>query len=527
MTGPLSRPLAWWAPFIAGLSCSWWAFLGWLTVIPNQDMLSDAIQVQSVIHAPRVVLAFPGQKHAGTIEYPLQILAELAAPSNFYAHTAPRIALAFLTGFVTVKLFQTLMPKARLWALLIAIAVGPAIMHGLSGPEGNAVGVWWLVGNYDMSWLLVTTGAWVLARFLRAAPLQQQTIARVWLSLGGAGLLVGLGFFAHPNITLLILPLATLVLVLLPIRIWQVAVLGIGFVVGAAPAAVSYVVNADITTWDPSHPPFVAASVYLNVLGLNGVPDYLTTVLPSALGLPTTHDLFSGTTQSVLCWVFVIAMSLSSLVGIVRAIVKRSRLTIGAALALSWCASFAAMILFATFVDPVWFYATSLSILLWIWIGALPEVLPWKQIGTVAAIAAIALMAVSMVSQSWYFYKQPISRMQDKRDYLRNIQQTAQQLEGAGARIIYGSYYDVVPIGYGSDYGLRTITNTYDRIPLTKEELAAGPYTVAVNEHPTHEWAADSLENVRKNCTALDRHVVAPMGEFGLYDCPAQALVSS
>jgi hypothetical protein len=367
----------------------------------------------------------------------------------------------------------------------------------------------------------------VLARFLKAARLHDPSRSRAWLSVGGAGLLVGLGFFAHPNITLLILPLATLVLVLLPIRIWQVLVLGVGFVIGAAPSAVSYVVNADITTWDPSHPPFVAVSVYLNVLGLNGVPDYLTAVLPSALGLPTTHDLFSGTTQSVLCWIFVIAMSACALIGVVRAILRRSRPTVGTALALSWCASFAAMILFATFVDPVWFYATSLSILLWISIGALPEVLPWKGVGKGLAVAAIALLAVSMVSQSWYFYKQPIAHMQDKSAYLRDIQQSAEQLQAAGAQIIYGSYYDVVPIGYGSGYGLRTITNTYDRIPLTAEELAAGPYIVAVNENPTHEWASDSLSNVQENCQALAKQVVTPMGEFGLYDCPAQALVSS
>lgn len=200
-------------------------------------MLSDAIQVQSVIQDPRMVLAFPGQKHAGTIEYPFQILAELVAPGNFYVHTAPRILFAFLTGFVTVKLFLTLFPKAKVWALLTAIAVGPAIIHGLSGPGGNWVGVWWLVGNYETSWLLVTTGAWLLARQLRVQT-DEVNAPRNWLRCTFAGLVIGLGFFAHPNITLLIIPLATLVLILLPISWKQLLQVLIGFAVGIIPAAI-------------------------------------------------------------------------------------------------------------------------------------------------------------------------------------------------------------------------------------------------------------------------------------------------
>ncbi|MDP2013705.1 MAG: hypothetical protein Q8L05_05715, partial [Actinomycetota bacterium] len=59
-----------WFELTAGLFCFAWALLGWLTVIPNQDILADGIQAQSVLADPRVVLAFPGQKHGGPLEYP-------------------------------------------------------------------------------------------------------------------------------------------------------------------------------------------------------------------------------------------------------------------------------------------------------------------------------------------------------------------------------------------------------------------------------------------------------------------------
>ena len=486
-------------------------------------MLSDAIQVQSVIHDPRIVLAFPGQKHAGTIEYPFQILAELVAPGNFYVHTAPRILFAFLTGFVTVKLFLTLFPKAKVWALLTAIAVGPAIIHGLSGPGGNWVGVWWLVGNYETSWLLVTTGAWLLARQLRVQT-EEVNAPRNWLRCTFAGLVIGLGFFAHPNITLLIIPLATLVLILLPISWKQLLQVLIGFAVGIIPAAISYVVNADITTWDPSHPPFVALPIYLNILGLQGIPDYLTAVLPYAIGLPPSQDLISGSVQSAICWIVVIGASVASIAGLIRAFKQKSRPTAATALALSWLSAFGAMVLFATFVDPVWFYATSLSILLWISIGSLPNVLTNRLAGIGVVVPIIAMLVVGMYSQSFNFYKNPTKAFEDKKQYLSDIQTSASALEAAGATVIYGSYYDVVPIGYGSGYKLRTITNTYNRIPLTEMELAAPQIRVAVKINTNHAWAKDAVSNVEAQCKDLRQNIDTKMGIFKIFTCYPSAL---
>ena len=79
--------------------------MAWLTVIPNQDLLADGIQVQSLIQDPRIVLSFPGQKHGGIIEYPVNILAEWVAPGNYFLHSAIRPVFAFLTGFFAARLY--------------------------------------------------------------------------------------------------------------------------------------------------------------------------------------------------------------------------------------------------------------------------------------------------------------------------------------------------------------------------------------------------------------------------------------
>ncbi len=51
--------------FLAGLACFFWAFFAWLSVTPNQDILADAVQVQSLFADPGInedVLAAPKKR---------------------------------------------------------------------------------------------------------------------------------------------------------------------------------------------------------------------------------------------------------------------------------------------------------------------------------------------------------------------------------------------------------------------------------------------------------------------------------
>lgn len=516
-----------WFAVTSGFICFAWAFLGWLTVIPNQDILADGIQAQSVLKDPRIVLAFPGQKHAGPLEYPFTLLAEAIAPGNWYANAAVRPLLAFATGFVVATLFLRLFPSAPRWAFIAAIAVGPTILHGLLGPEGNPVGVWWLQPNWDMAWLLVASGALVLASTLGVVDGQPSAAAgrpRVLWSLAG-GLLLGLGFYAHPAISLLIIPLSALVL--LRCR-WSLSVLvmaAAGAVLGIFPAAISYVVNADINTWDPSHGAFIAVDYYrsmgASVLGLDGIPDYMSALLPYAFGFAPSIDSVTGRLQSVAMWAVVAGVVVSSIAAAVGAARRRRRVGPGGALALAWLVAIAGMFAFITFVDPVWIYSSGLSFLGLLTVGALPVLFARRAIASTLTVVAIAVMGVSTIAHNGVFYGDVPARMKAKAAASDFYQRTANQLHESGVEYLYGSYYDVVPIGYASGLDLRTLTNHYNRFPLSQSEKLSGQLIVATPLKSSGSWAIDALNFIRRVCKPLPAITVPG---FFVAECSALSL---
>lgn len=492
----------------AGLACLFWALLAWLSVIPNQDILADAVQVQSLFTDPRIVLSFPGQKHAGPIEYPFQLLAESVAPGNFYVHTFPRVIFAFFTGFFTARLFMQLFPGARQWSFLTAIAIGPAIIHGLSGPEGNPVGVWWLVGNYDTSWLLVVIGAYLLTKGV--------TKNSTWLILV-SGLSIGLGFFAHPNVIILIIPLGTLTLLTIKPKVKDLAFLISGFALGITPALISYFFFVGNNTWDPSRIPFFVRDFYLNALGLNGIPDYISVVLPYAFGLPTSQTFISATAQSTFTWVVVIAFSLTAIIGWIRALANRVWPQPLVIVATAWLSAVIAIMLFVTFVDTVWFYATSLAVMFWITLGALPSLIKPRVLAIGLTCALLVLEGVSMVTHNWAFYRNLGDNISTKLEYQNQIQETAQILTDAGASIIYGSYLDVIPIAYGSSNDLHPISVRYNRFPLSSSE-ASQVFSVAIKAQASDPWGEESLAIVQSAC-APSGEIIAVATKYKLYNC--------
>ncbi len=515
-----------WFPLTSGLICFLWAFLGWLMVIPNQDILADGIQAQSILTDPRIVLSFPGQKHGGPLEYPATVLAEAIAPGNYYANALIRPFLAFATGLVVALLFEKLFSRGPRWAFLGAIAVGPTVIHGLLGPEGNTVGVWWLQPNWDMAWLFGASGALVLAHYLGDRGEIRQARSFWWPALGG--LFLGLGFFAHPAIILLLVPLATLVLLRSRMDLKAYGLVVVGGVIGVIPAAISYVVNAGVNTWDPSHGAFISVDYYSSmggsVLGLNGIPDYMTVLLPYGLGLSPSTLFLSGTMQSALMWIFVIVIVISAVVSLTQAIKTRSAVGPGGAIALAWLVVMGTMIVFITFVDPVWIYSSGLSLLFWLSLGALPSFFSIRILGSIVTIILIAVVGISTLTHNAKFYGSIPQRIQDKFDTMTSKQSTSLQLQKAGAEFIFGSYYDVIPIGYASGMNLRTITNRFNRFPLTPTELQRGSIPVAVNTTPSDPWGEESLEAIESDCAPRSETVSDSVGVFQIFDCPPTAV---
>lgn len=512
-----------WVEVTAGAFCFAWAFIAWLTVIPNQDILVDGIQAQSLIAEPRLVLAFPGQKHGGPLEYPVTVLAEGLAPGNYFANAAVRPLLAFLTGFLVARLFLRLFPAAPRWSLLAAIAVGPTIIHGKLGPQDNPVGVWWLQPNWDMAWLLVTGGALAIA----GLPGSRGPMRRALLG----GLLVGLGFWAHPAIVLLIVPLAALVILVARPRIHLLAVGVLGAVAGVVPAAVSYVVNARVNTWDPSHGAFIALDYYRDmgsaVFGLNGIPDYMFALLPYGLGLAPSNAFLSGPFQSTIVWFMVVIIMITAAASIAAAVHRKRWLSLRGSVATAWVIAMGTMMAFITFIDPVWIYSSGLAVLFWLSVGVLPDLIGHRVGGVLVTIGVLALAAVSTASHNADYLTSLPERFEEKVDVQERNKALAERLLANDVDVVFGSYYDAVPIGYASGQRLRTVTTTYNRFPLTAAESAAPFLRVAVDAQPTDGWGEDALRRVRAACREVAAQSAANLGDLAIFDCPPMALAEA
>jgi hypothetical protein len=510
-----------WFPISAGLLCFAWAFMAWLTVIPNQDLLADGIQVQSLIHDPRIVLSFPGQKHGGVIEYPFNVLAEWIAPGNYFLESAVRPIFAFLTGFFAARLYLTYFTRAPRWSFLLAVAVGPTVLHGMAGPADNPVGVWWLNANYDLAWLFVILGFWLLGREVTPSPFPSTKTPRVWMFLV-SGIVIGLGFYQQPTSIMLIIPMSVLFLLRFPIHLRQLLLLLVGGAIGIIPSILSYIL-APVTTWNPSHFPVFQPKLALASLGIDGIPNYVVALLPSALGFGPASTSGAAKLQTLVTALFLASMVICAAAGTIVAIRRQGRVTAGTAIAITWLAVAAGIVFFGIFVDPVWFYSAHLAIILWMSIGLLPQVAPKSRLGVLVTWITITLIAIATVTLNADWYSSMFKRISAKQEYLHGIAADARQAELLGADYAFGSYYDVLPLGYGSGGQIRIVSSTYNRFPLTEESLPAR-VRVAVNSQPNDDWGRESLAHAYSECAAVASFTSTDSRLILIMDCPSEFL---
>jgi hypothetical protein len=182
------------------------------------------------------------------------------------------------------------------------------------------------------------------------------------------------------------------------------------------------------------------------------------------------------------------------------------------------------MVLFITSADSVWFYSVGLAVLAWISIGALPALLPSRALGTGLAILAIVIFATSTLAQNYSYVSGLPDRVADKEQTLEDWRSTAQALEASGAQVVYGAYADALPIGYVSNWKLRTITNKYNRFPMTDAELNSATYVVAVRQDGAPGEGEDALAYVQSVCQIVQVDLVLAAGTYTIAECPTSLL---
>ena len=258
--------------------------------------------------------------------------------------------------------------------------------------------------------------------------------------------------------------------------------------------------------------------------GLNGIPDYISVVLPYAFGLPPSQNFISGPAQSAVTWLLVLAVIVIATTGWIMAIRTRTWPRDIVLISTAWCGAIFGIVLFVTFVDTVWFYATSLSILFWLSIGALPSSFTPRWLALTITVTLLAIEGISTYTHNHNFFSQLPSEIRNKSEYQSAVQLQAEGLLENGVQVIYGSYLDVIPIAYASSFELRPISNRYNRFPMDDVELSV-IYTTAVRLSPTDLWGQESLEIAQDSCVQL-REISIESESFGIFECSGEDIDS-
>jgi hypothetical protein len=173
-------------------------------------------------------------------------------------------------------------------------------------------------------------------------------------------------------------------------------------------------------------------------------------------------------------------------------------------------------------VDTVWFYANSLSIMLWLTIGALPSEVTPRSTALLLTWVLLLIEGGSTLTHNWSYLTKFPENFAAKAEYQQVLQQTSDKLQDEGVEVIFGSYLDVIPIAYGSSYALRPISVRYNRFPLTDTEQRDS-YLTAFKLSPTDPWSQEAQEIVQSKCD-FERSTSTVSGDFQLYMCPGSEL---
>jgi len=320
-------------------------------------------------------------------------------------------------------------------------------------------------------------------------------------------------------------PLALLIMLRAPTTWMQGLQVALGAVLGAIPAAFNFFFPQTVNTWDPSHPPVINPDLIISNLGLDGIPTYFAALLPYSLGLAPSESSQLSLIQSAITWLVIIAIGLSAAIGSAMAIRARCRPGPGTAIAVAWVGAISSIVAFGVVVDPVWFYGAGLAVLLWISLGVLPSVIRPRPLALTTTVLALGIIGLSTLTHNVYWWQKLPDRYLAKVEFLDSQQRIADQLRAFDVEFVYGSYYDVLPVVYGSAGDLYPVTSTYNRFPLDPTQVAGTErVVVAVDENPGGDvWAVDALTRVENDCTR--NSTVSAGGDFGIYDCPVQLVL--
>lgn len=490
-----------------------WSGISYLVIRVDSDILAEAIQVQRWLADPFFVLSYPGQLYGGVLEYPLIAVAETMFPGQVYAFTAIRILYLPLVGALGVYATSLLFPNWRLWPFIPAAVVGPAVLHSMLA----------IKDLYPFSWLLAMVGAAI------TYALWQRGDRPGWLVVGGA--FMGLAIYQHPTASLLAVPLAAAGYVRWTPsgrRLWWWLA---GFLAGVAPVAIARFGQEDMyVAYSPRRS---GLPDLWGAFGLDGTT-WATALVPNGWGLQYT-DLnvasFPFGLQLILNWLVFAFVAGCTVVAVRGLIARRS---VGDAsdvqlVAVMWGSVLAVLIAIVVVVAPVFFYGAALAVLVWITlVGGINGL--WGRVGVIAASAVMVLAAITSVGSVLAWNPALPGAVGFKKKQAEQVAEVAARIDDAGIDVIFGDYWETLPIAYASAGRVNPVT-----IPVSRFAFPAsidGTVIVAVPTGYTalppglDRWtnAEAAVGFVDANCTRLPTDVVVDPFPIRTYECPADVL---
>ncbi|MDE0973632.1 MAG: hypothetical protein OSA11_00900 [Candidatus Nanopelagicales bacterium] len=494
--------VAFWAPAIAvfvGLFL--WSLHAYLTVRFNSDIIVEAIGVQDLMRDLSWVWSYPGQLHGGVVEYPIIALGELIAPGNPYGFTFIRIFYVPVTGVLLAVSVRRAFPSVNLWWFAAAAAAGPALLHDFRA----------ISDIYPFGWLLAAIGVYLVA-------------GKRFLFIGGVFL--GLGVYEHASAALMALPLVLAIAVRFVFEIRRWVRIALGIVIGLIPMALAQFTQGDkIVVWSPAKLEFPRA------IGLLGLSDsgagWPTSMLPGAWGIQDGGTAFLGVgigVQFYLNLALIVGLLVFVVVGVVLILRGRSswKSPLGF-LVITWISGLALALGLSAVVQTVWFYGLSLGFLVWV-TAALGGRL--VAIPIVAVMGAMSIYSVSVIGGV-------VDSISLKWDQQQEISGVAQSLIDNNVTVIFGDYWEILPVAYASAGEVHPITASFNRLPLPIEVVESPDVLVGVSSGtialPSGRESWDSSTAVSGLVSKSCRFISPLPGNYSdlvsLYQCPRDILV--
>jgi signal transduction histidine kinase len=189
-----------------------------------------------------------------------------------------------------------------------------------------------------------------------------------------------------------------------------------------------------------------------------------------------------------------------------------------------WSVGLVLAVLLSAVIPTVWFYGLSLGFLVWVTVAFA---------GRFIAIAIIVVMA-SMSLYSVNYFTGVADATSIKLEQNEEISGVAQSLIDNDVTVIFGDYWEVLPVAYASGGDVSAITSTFNRFPPPDSVLESPEVLVGVTSgrialpNGLDRWTtSDAVEElVTESCRFVSPLPGDYMDAVSIYRCPSSVLTN-